>query len=328
VSHRSSEYIYRPAWWVPEGHSQTLWGKFFRRRPLLPVDLERWETPDGDFVEVYRLRAPAGRPRLLFLHGLEGTIRSHYVAGFFGEAIRRQWSADLMLFRGCGAEPNRLPRFYHSGETGDLAFVLDRIRAEHPGAPIVLAGVSLGGNVLLKYLGERGDRLPAELRAAAAISVPFDLERGARTLSRGFARIYDRHFVRTLRQKARAKLERYPGLFDAAALERVSGIYDFDDVVTAPVHGFADAHDYYSQSSSIRWIGRITLPTLLLNAVDDPFLPAAVLDDVRAVASHNPHLTVEFTPRGGHVGFVAGPFPWRPFYYGEWRACEFLASRL
>jgi len=328
VSHQPSEYIYRPAWWVPEGHSQTLWGKFFRRRPLLPVDLERWETPDGDFVEVYRLRAPAGRPRLLFLHGLEGTIRSHYVAGFFGEAIRRQWAADLMLFRGCGAEPNRLPRFYHSGETGDLAFAVDRIRAEQPRSAIVLAGVSLGGNVLLKFLGERGDDLPSEIRAAAAISVPFDLERGARKLSRGFARIYDRHFVRTLRQKARAKLERYPGLFNAAALERASGIYDFDDVVTAPVHGFASAHDYYSRSSAIRWIDRITVPTLLLSAVDDPFLPAAVLDDVRAVANRNPHLTVEFTPRGGHVGFVAGHLPWRPFYYGEWRACEFLESRL
>ena len=325
---RKTEYIYRPAWWVPGGHAQTLWGKFFRPRPALPTRLERWDTPDGDFIDIHRLKGDPGAPRLLFLHGLEGTVRSHYVAGFFAEAQRRRWAADLLIFRGCGEEPNRAPRFYHSGETSDLAFALDRVRSEFPETPIVLAGVSLGGNVLLKFLGESATSLPRAVVAAAAISVPFDLERSCRFIQQGFSKVYDRHFLRTLREKALAKLDRFPGLFDRAALERAGSIFDFDDVVTAPVHGFADAHDYYSRSSSLGFVGRIRIPTLLLSAIDDPFLPPAVLDEVRTIADTNPRLTVEFTTRGGHVGFVAGRFPWRPFYYAEWRACEFLADAL
>jgi predicted alpha/beta-fold hydrolase len=323
-SDRRSEYTYRPAWWVRGAHAQTLWGKFFRPRPSLPTRVERWETPDGDFVDLHRLDAPVGAPRLFFLHGLEGTTRPHYVAGFFGEALRRGWAADLLIFRGCGSEPNRAPRFYHSGETTDLSFALDRVLAENPASPVLLAGVSLGGNVLLKYLGERGGTLPEQIRAAATISVPFDLERGARTLPA----IYDKHFLKSLRRKARAKLERYPGLFDPDALARARSIYDFDDAITAPVHGFADAHDYYSRSSSLGFLDRIRIPTLLLSAVDDPFLPPDVLDKVRDIAARNRYLSPEFTKHGGHVGFIAGRIPWRPFYYGEWRACEFLAAAL
>ncbi|HVX40501.1 MAG TPA: hydrolase [Gemmatimonadaceae bacterium] len=320
-----SEYTYRPAWWVPGGHAQTLWGKFLRPRPSLRARTERWETPDGDFLDVHRLDSnTADAPRLFFLHGLEGTIRSHYVAGFFEQAKRRGWAADLLIFRGCGDEPNRAPRFYHSGETTDVAFALDRVIRESPDRPIVLAGVSLGGNVLLKYLGERGADLPEQIRAAAAISVPFDLERGARYISQGFSRVYDRHFLRTLKQKAFAKLQRYPGLFDSAALERAGSIYEFDDAVTAPVHGFADAHDYYMRSSSLGFLAGIERPTLLLSAVDDPFLPPAVLDEVRTAAEQNPRLTLEFPLHGGHVGFISGRVPWRPLYYAEWRACEFL----
>jgi len=325
---RRSEYTYRPAWWVPGAHAQTMWGKFFRRRELFGARVERWDTPDGDFVDVHRLDGPEGAPRLFILHGLEGTIRSHYVTGFLGEAKRRGWGADLLIFRGCGDEPNRQPRFYHSGETGDLAFALDRVLAEHPRSPIVVAGVSLGGNVLLKFLGEQGDNLSPRVRSAAAISVPFDLEKGARKIATGFSRVYDRHFLRTLREKARAKLLAYPGLFDAGRLERAESIYEFDDAVTAPVHGFADAHDYYTRSSSLPWLQRIRRPTFLLSAVDDPFLPAAVLDDVRRVARDNPALTLEFTAHGGHVGFVAGLWPWSVSYYGERRVCEFLAQSL
>jgi len=325
---RRSEYTYRPAWWVPGAHTQTLWGKFFRPRSTLPTRLERWETPDGDFIDLHRLDGPTHAPRLLFLHGLEGTVRSHYVAGFFAEARRRGWAADLMIFRGCGDEPNRAPRFYHSGETTDLAFVLDRLLCENPHVPVVLAGVSLGGNVLLKFLGERGTGVPRQLRAAAVISVPFDLERGSRFIATGISRIYDRHFLRTLRPKAMAKLRQFPDLFDRSRLERATSIYDFDDAVTAPVHGFADAHDYYSRSSSLGWISRVRVPTLLLSAVDDPFLPADVLDEVRAIAKVNDALTVEFTKHGGHVGFIAGRWPWRPFYFAEWRTCEFLQAGL
>lgn len=325
---RKGEHTYRPAWWVPGGHAQTLWAKFFRQRTPLNARLERLNTPDGDFVEVYRTEAAPGAPRLLLLHGLEGTVRSHYVSGFFREAARRGWGADLLIFRGCGDEPNTAPRFYHSGETTDLGFVVERVREQYPRAPLVFAGVSLGGNVLLKFLGEAGENASEYVAGAVAISVPFDLERGARFIGRGFSKIYDRHFLRSLRRKALDKLTRYPRLFDRDALIRAKNIYDFDDAVTAPVHGFADAHDYYSRSSSIRFLDGIRVPTLLLSAVDDPFLPSEVLDEVRSIADSNSALHLEFTPHGGHVGFIGGRVPWKPFYYAEWRACDFLASQV
>jgi predicted alpha/beta-fold hydrolase len=289
---------------------------------------ERWNTPDGDFIEVRRLEAPVGAPRLFLLHGLEGGVRSHYVAGFFEQAQDRGWAADLLIFRGCGDQPNERPRFYHSGDTEDLAFALEYLLIETAEVPIVLAGVSLGGNVLLKFLAERGTDISERIRAAAAVSVPFDLERSARFISTGFSRIYDRHFLRTLRAKAMAKLDQYPQLFDRQRLVHAQSIFEFDDAVTAPVHGFADARDYYTKSSSLPLLNRISIPTLLLSAVDDPFLPEAVLAEVRNTAGDNPNLTLEFPDHGGHVGFVAGQWPWRPFYYAEWRACEFLAVAL
>ena len=319
--------MYRPAWWLPGPHAQTLWGKFARRTAPLATRVERWSTPDDDFIEVLRLDGPVNSPRLVLLHGLEGTIRSHYVGGMLHMAHRRGWAADMLIFRSCGDELNRAPRFYHSGETSDLEFTVRRIMEEFPAAPILMCGVSLGGNVLLKWLGENGDALFKAIRAAVAISVPFDLERGSRHIARGFARVYERHFLRTLRRKAERKLTRYPDLFDAAALGRASTLYDFDDVVTAPVHGFVNAHDYYSRSSSLEYLSRIRRPTLLLNARDDPFLPADVLDDVRRAAHGNACLTLEFTPHGGHVGFVAGQ-PWHPTYYAEESAERFLSTHL
>jgi uncharacterized protein len=327
VSRTPREHRYRPAWWVPGPHAQTLWGKFARRRQQLPTRIERWTTPDDDFVDVLRLDAPPDSPRLFLLHGLEGTVRSHYVGGLLQVAYERGWGADMLVFRGCGDELNKAPRFYHSGETTDLAFAVDRVLCEFPDVPLGMCGVSLGGNVLLKWLGEAGDSLPERVRAAVAISVPFDLERGSRYISEGFSRVYERHFLRTLRRKAAAKLESYPHLFNREALARVRTLFDFDEVVTGPVHGFSGAHDYYSRSSSLGFLNRIRRPTLLVSAKDDPFLPRTVLDDVAAIAQKNPSLTTEFTDRGGHVGFVAGS-PWSPAYYAEERAGGFLASHL
>lgn len=289
--------------------------------------MERWSTSDGDFIDILRLEADRDRPRLFLLHGLEGTVRSHYVGGLLQVARQRNWAADMLIFRGCGNELNRAPRFYHSGETGDAEFAIGRVLDEFPTAPLVLCGVSLGGNVLLKWLGERGDSLPDRIRAAAAISVPFDLERGSRHISRGFSRVYERHFLKTLRRKAAAKLSRFPGLFDDDALLRARTLYDFDEVVTGPIHGFRGAHDYYLRSSSLRFLSGIRRPTLLVSAMDDPFLPSEVLDQVSVVARDNPFLTTEFTRRGGHVGFVAGS-PWRPQYYAERRVGEFLEAVL
>ena len=329
---RPSEYTYTPAWWVPGAHLRTLWGKLVRRPPALDARVERWTMNDGDEIELHRLEPLGARAphhgRLLVLHGLEGTIRSHYLRGLLALAYHRGWAADALIFRTCNGEMTRARRLYHSGETTDLDGVVRRLVREHPGQPLVLAGFSLGGNVLLKWLGEHGEKLPKEVRAAAAVSVPFDLERGSRFIERGFARVYGRHFLRTLRAKARTKLEQDPGLFDAMALERARTLFDFDDAVTAPVHGFVGASDYYRRSSSLGFLSSIRRPTLLLSAYDDPFLPAAVLGEVERVAHGNSCLSVEFHERGGHVGFISGRAPWAPRYYAEDRVLGFLEAAL
>jgi len=319
---------YSPSWWLPGRHARTMWGRFFRRTPPLQLRSERWETADDDVIELVRLDAPRGRPHLLILHGLEGTARSHYARGLFLEAAQRQWAADLLLFRGCGSEPNRAPRFYHSGDTGDLDVVVRRLLAADSAAPVFVAGVSLGGNVLLKWLGEMHEAVPGRVAAAAAVSVPFDLERASRHIGKGFARVYQHHFLRSLRRKALAKLDRYPALMSRARIQTARTLYDFDDAVTAPVHGFSSAADYYARSSSIRFLSRVRVPTLLLSAYDDPFLPPGVLAEVAELAADNPSIEMEFPSAGGHAGFVSGANPLRPFYYAEWRIAEFFERTL
>jgi hypothetical protein len=289
--------------------------------------LERWDTPDKDFVELHRLQSAMGAPRVILLHGLEGTIRSHYAQGLLNEAARRGWGADLLIFRSCGSKPNLTRRFYHSGETTDAAFVLDRISREHPTSPLAIAGVSLGGNVLLKLLGERGTDLPPQLKAAAAVSVPFDLSRSSRRIDRGFSRFYQRFFLSSLRRKAQEKAERFPDLAPADRISQLRTLEDFDNLITGPLHGFLDAQDYYRKSSSLPWLERIRIDTLLLSAVDDPMLPPEVLDEVRDVARRNPKLHLEFVEKGGHAGFITGSWPWRPFYYAEYRVGEFFARQ-
>jgi len=315
---------YSPAWWLPGPHARTIWGRFFRRTPPLPTRIERWDTEDGDFLDLVRLDAPSGRPHLVILHGLEGTSRSHYARGLFVEAARRGWAADLLLFRGCSGELNRAPRFYHSGETSDVGIVARRLLAADGDAPFLFAGVSLGGNVLLKWLGESGPSVHPHVLAAAAVSVPFDLARASRHIDQGFSRVYQRHFLRSLRRKALAKLDRYPNLASRHRVESARTLYEFDDVVTAPVHGFVDADDYYKRSSSMAFLSKIRVRTLLLSARDDPFLPPDVLDQVRQIAANNPEIEFEFPAKGGHVGFVTGQNPLRPFYYAEWRIAQFF----
>jgi len=332
VPHRKQQPMstsgFSPAWWLPGPHAQTLWGKLVRRRMPHPTRIERLETPDGDFLDIHRVDASGSAPLLVLLHGLEGTIRSHYIQGLLREAHRRSWNAAVTIFRSCGDEMNRTRRFYHSGETTDLAFALGHLERSAPESPMLLAGASLGGNVLLKYLGEQARDVSPRVRGAAAISVPFDLGRSARRIDMGFSRVYQRHFIRSLRRKAIAKLERYPDLVPRHRLSAVRTMVDFDDSFTAPLHGFRNADDYYARSSSLGWLDRISINTLLLSSVDDPFLPAQVLDDVRAEAGNNPFLHLEFTSGGGHVGFVGGRNPLKPAYYLEKRTGDFLAGTL
>jgi predicted alpha/beta-fold hydrolase len=290
--------------------------------------LERLDTPDGDFLDLYHLDGKPDSPVLVLLHGLEGSLRSHYIHGLLAQASSRGWSAVVLIFRSCGDTPNRTRRFYHSGETGDIGLTVDHVSSEHPNAPIVLAGVSLGGNVLLKYLGERGDQLTPQIRAAAGVSVPYDLSQGSDHINKGFARVYQRSFIQSLQAKAIAKLDQFPDIGSKEKIQSIKSMRDFDNTLTAPLHGFADADDYYSRSSSLNWLRKVRVETLLLSAVDDPFLPSHVLDDVRSAAKENPFLRLEFTPHGGHVGFVGGANPFRPVYYMEKRVGDFLAERL
>lgn len=288
--------------------------------------IETVETSDGDRVHLYHRDVAEDRPRVFLLHGLEGSVNSHYVQGIVERAERRGWNTTLLVFRGCGPELNAGPRMYHSGETTDLRHTLELMTARFPEAAVFLAGVSLGGNVLLKYLGEAPDRVPAQVRAAVAVSVPFDLEAGCRNLQKGFARIYDRHFLNSLRRKALRKLAQHPGLFDQTRLLAARTIEDFDDGVTGPIHGFAGSNDYYTRSSSIHFIADIRVPALLLSAEDDPFLPHAVLQRVREVARRNQHLQLQFTAHGGHVGFLSGSVPFRAVHWGEDRLMSFFDS--
>ncbi len=228
-----------------------------------------------------------------------------------------------MNFRSCSGVPNRTPRLYHSGDSQELNWVISELCKRDPGAPILPVGVSLGGNVLLKWLGERGEDAPDEVRAAVAISTPFDLAAAAEKMSRGAGRLYSYHFLRSLKAKALRKAREYPEMLDAVRIRGARNWRQYDDVVTAPLHGFRDADDYWTRCSSIRFLERIRRPTLLISARDDPFVPASSLP--REQVENSKWLWAEFSRRGGHAGFVSGRLPWRPVYWAERRAMEFLA---
>jgi len=285
----------------------------------VPLARTRWDTPDGDFIDV----DSAGRadaPRLLVLfHGLEGGSDSHYARGLAAAAVEAGWRIAIPHFRGCSGEPNRLKRAYHSGDSEEVDWVLKRMKAAC--ANLYAAGVSLGGNALLKWLGERGEEAAKVVKRAAAVSAPLDLAASGRALDRGLNRlIYTRHFLSSLKPKSIAKLEVFPGLYDGAAVLSARTFKEFDDTVTAPLHGFRDVDHYWSAASSGPWLERIRVPTLLLNARNDPFLPEHAL--LAASRKAAPSVVLEFPRTGGHAGFVAAPFPGRPWL--PQRLLEFL----
>jgi predicted alpha/beta-fold hydrolase len=300
---------FRAPRWQPGGHVQTIWPALFSRRfagaaPLLRR--ERWTTPDGDFVDVDWQGDDAAAPLLVLFHGLEGSSSSHYAQAFAAEAARRGWRFAVPHFRGCSGEINLAPRAYHSGDHEEVGWMLARFRSLHAG-PIVAVGVSLGGNALLRYAEEAGSRAAARVVAVAAVSAPLDLAAGARAIGRGFGRqVYTRMFLRTMKQKAFVKLRQHPGLFDAGAMLAARDLRDFDDVFTGPLHGFAGADDYYARASAKPQLDRIGIPALLLNARNDPFLPAAALPGAADVGAH---VTLWQPRHGGHVGFARGRWP-------------------
>jgi predicted alpha/beta-fold hydrolase len=320
---------FSPAWFLRGAHAQTIWGRVARPRRLVPMRREVIETPDSDELVLDHLDTPvtAKRPvHFLLMHGLEGSSNSVYIQGVLAAIGRHGHAATAINFRSCARDPKRLwkmipnrrPRFYHSGDTGDFDFVSRRMSAR----PLVAFGASLGGNALLRWLAENPDQ--QHVSAAATISVPYDLGAGARYLETSAAgRLYVSQFLKTLKLKAQR-----PDIAPRLDLPRVLAsktFWEFDDTATAPLHGFADAADYYARASSIHILDRITTPALLVSAADDPFVPPGVLDRVRERAS--PSLELRLTSCGGHVGFISGTLPWRCEYWAEELIVRWLLER-
>lgn len=303
ASPHSPALPYLAPFWLPGGHLQTLAGALIAA-PKVAYRRERWELADGDFIDLDRVDGPADAPLLVLFHGLEGDSASPYARALMAAAGRRGWRGVVPHFRGCSGEPNRLPRAYHSGDTAEIERILRHLWPGH--APVYAIGVSLGGNALLKWLGERGEAACERLCAAAAISAPLDLPAAGAALDTGFNRVYATYFLRTLKAKARTKLDQHPGLYDRRALNAVTRLRTFDDLVTAPLHGYRDADDYWTRAASKPGLGSIEVPTLIINARNDPFMPGETLPTLDQVS---PRVTLDFPDTGGHVGFVTGPFP-------------------
>jgi predicted alpha/beta-fold hydrolase len=308
------DLLYQAPRWLPSAHAQTIVPALFARRPMVQYKRERWTTPDGDFIDldwldsaVDTVRPPAKAPLFVLFHGLEGSSDSHYARVLMAEAKARGWHGVVPHFRSCSGSMNLLPRFYHLADSAEVDWVLRRLKAQHNG-PIVAAGVSLGGNVLLRWLCEQEQDATAILDAAAAISAPLDVHAGGHAISQGFGMVYTRSFLKTLKRKALAKLDQYPGLFDRDAMLAARTMHAFDNAVTAPLHGFRDTDDYWTRATTRPFLPQIAAPTLILNARNDPFLPGRVLPSATEVSAT---VTLDQPMHGGHVGFMTGPFPGR-----------------
>jgi predicted alpha/beta-fold hydrolase len=325
----------RPGWWIRGAHLQTIWARLARSRHLVRFRREILETPDGDELVLDHADGPAGAPRVLLLHGTEGSSYSLHTQGLAALVARAGWRAVALNFRSCARDPrdirarlrNRTARLYHAAETDDLDLVVRTLRAREPDVPLHAIGFSLGGNVLLKWLGEQGDDAASALASAVTISVPYDLAAAARYLARPWARLYVYNFMRRVRPKALDVLDRFPretAHLDRARIAAARTIRDFDDGVTAPLHGFRDADDYYAHASALPWLPRVRVPTLCISGQDDPFYPGAAIAPARAAAS--PDVTFAVTAWGGHTGFVSGRWPWRPSYWAEETAIAWIAA--
>ena len=308
-----SEYI-APRW-LPGGNLQTIWPALFGRRsdgPLPAYRRERWDAPDCDFVDVDFIDSPlvGARPLLVLFHGLEGSSHSHYAESFAAFAAEQGMAYAVPHFRGCSGEINLAPRAYHSGDYEEIGWVLSRLRAQHDatgGGPMLAAGVSLGGNALLRWAEEAGEEAGKVASAIASISAPLDLAAGGHAIGRGFNRVvYTRMFLSTMKPKALAKLAQHPGLFNRGRLIAARDLYEFDNVFTAPLHGFRDADDYWERGSAKPHLSAIRIPALVVNAINDPFVPAVSLPRQKDVGRH---VTLWQPPQGGHVGFPLGPPP-------------------
>ena len=300
---------YRAPKWLIGGNAQTIWPALFAKRfhgPVPEFRRERWTTPDRDFIDVDWQGEDPRRPLLVLFHGLEGSSSSHYAQAFAHWAREHGWRFVVPHFRGCSGEINLAPRAYHSGDFEEIAWVLGRLRAMQ-GGPVVAVGVSLGGNALLRWAEEAGESAARVVGAVCAVSSPIDLAAGGHAIGRGFNRqVYTRMFLRTMKPKALRKLAQHPGLFDRAKLLAARDLYDFDNVFTAPLHGFKNTDDYWQRGSAKPHLHRIRVPALVLNARNDPFVPAHSLPQQREVGDF---VTLWQPRHGGHVGFPGGHWP-------------------
>lgn len=325
-----SETSFKPAWWLRNPHLQTIWPALFRRASSPPRWRERMATADGDFLDLDWCGTGEG-PIILLLHGLSGSSRSGYIEGMQKALSQRGFRSVALNFRGCSGQPNATARCYHSGETEDVDHVYRQIRQRNPNTPLAAVGYSLGGNVLLKWLGERGPR--STLFAAAAISVPLLLNLCADRMDRGFSRLYRDHLLRELKHYLKQKRD-HLRLHGAAAeaekidrlgdLTHVRSFWEYDDRVVAPLYAFRDVHDYYHKSSSRQFLKSIRTPTLIVQSADDPFMSPAVIPTEDELS---PFVHLEVTSAGGHVGFIAGTLPGRPRYWLERRIPQFLQEQ-
>lgn len=307
---------YRSPWWLPGGHLQTIWPALYAKRfSNGPVEWrrERWTTPDQDFVDVDFCEAAASdsaKPLLVLFHGLEGSSSSHYAEAFADWAVQNKCDLAIPHFRGCSGTLNVAPRAYHSGDHAEIDFFLKKFKqqadaAQRPG--LVAAGVSLGGNALMRWAGEQGQEALKQVKAVASICSPLDLAASGKAIGEGFNRqVYTRMFLRSMKPKALAKLKQHPGLFEAQRMLASKDLYEFDNVFTAPLHGFQNTDDYWRRASALPLMANIQIPALALNALNDPFIPADSLPSTQTVS---PCVELWQPPHGGHVGFAKGSMP-------------------
>ncbi|MEE9333159.1 MAG: hydrolase [Granulosicoccaceae bacterium] len=309
---------FSPSWWLSNPHLQTLYASKLSKRPPITFKTERLELPDGDFLDLCWSHKQSGQIVLL-LHGLTGNITSAYAQGAFGQLEAAGMRPVFMHFRGCSGEPNRLARSYHSGETGDIGFMVNLLKERFPGVPISAAGFSLGANALLKYLGEQDLRCP--FQSAIAVCPPLVLHVGANKLNKGIARGYQRFLIGLMRDQIEAKRALYPELDLPILTDEDNNFWKVDNNFTAPVHGFDDVHDYYKRCSSRPYLKSIGIPTHIIYALDDPFFTVEVIP---TEAELSPSVTLELPTHGGHVGFIQGKIPFKPEYWLDGRIVEVL----
>jgi uncharacterized protein len=299
---------YSAPFWLPGGHLQTIYAATLANKPQINYRRERWELDDGDFIDADWIdteTSDSNTPVVVLFHGLEGNSQSQYATALMSSVKSKGWRGVVIHFRGCSGEPNRLPRAYYAGDTDEIERLLSRVRASALQAPIYAVGVSLGGNALLKWLGEKSGHANSIINMAIAVSAPMDLAASANALDNGLNRIlYTPHFVDTMRPKALAMLKRFPNLLneklDETKIKSAKTIHDIDNAVTAVLYGASDAEDYYEKNASKPWLKQITLPTLIINARNDPFIPVESLPTSDDVSSF---VTLEYPEEGGHVGF-------------------------